>query len=69
MSISKLTGKSTKELKSLIPEEGFEIFAERTQHNNHMIDKPPKYEIAFPASLGVLLGISIAYISRSGGSQ
>ncbi len=69
MSISKLMGKSTKELKTLNPEEGFEIFAERTQHNNHMIDKPPKYEIAFPASLGILLGVSIAYISRSGGSR
>ena len=69
MSISKLMGKPAKELKTLNPEEGFEIFAKRTQHNNHMIDKPPKYEIAFPASLGILLGVSMAYISKSGGSR
>jgi hypothetical protein len=69
MSLTVLLGKTIPEIKEIDPAVGFELFADKTQQNNHSIEKPPKYQIAVPASIGILLGISIAYFSRNGGSQ
>ena len=69
MSITKLMGQPVSEIKSLDPSVGFEIFAQKTQQNNHMIEKPAKYQIALPVSIGVILGVSIAYASKNGGSR
>jgi len=48
---------------------GFKVYALKAGQNNHEIKKPRKYQVAIPASVGVLLGVSIAYFSKTGGSR
>jgi len=69
MSISTFMGMPMSDLKTLDPEVGFKVYALKAGQNNHEIKKPRKYQVAIPASVGVLLGVSIAYFSKTGGSR
>lgn len=67
MSLERLMGKPLKDLKGLGSEEALSLFAMKTQDRNTTIDKPEKYRIAVPMSFGIILGASIAVLSRKRG--
>lgn len=68
MSLAKLMGTSLQDLRAMDPEKGFAVFAQKTQERNHNFQKPPKLKIAVPVSIGIIIGTSLAVISRGGRS-
>ena len=67
MSLERLMGKPLKDLNNLEAEEALSIFAMKTQDRNTTVDKPEKYRIAVPMSFGIVLGASVAVLSRRRG--
>lgn len=64
MSLEKLMGRSLSQIQRMNPEEGFEVFAEKTQDRNKSMNKPQKYKIAVPVTFGIILGTSLAVLNR-----
>lgn len=67
MSLSTLMGMPLSQIRGLEPETALRSFAMKTQDRNTMIEPPSRYKIAVPASIGVVLGITVAYLSKRGG--
>jgi hypothetical protein len=67
MSLETLMGQPLSQIRRMNPDEGFDLFAEKTQERNQLVDKPAKYKIAVPMSFGIILGASIAVLSRRRG--
>ena len=68
MSLTKLMGMSLDDMRRLNQDEGFSMFSQKTLSRNITIDKPLKFRIVVPLSLGVLLGTSIAIYTQGGRS-
>lgn len=67
MSLETLMGKPLSQISRMNPGEGFDLFAEKTQERNQLVDKPEKYKIAVPVSFGIILGTSIAFLTKNRG--
>ncbi len=67
MSLEKLMGRPLSEIRRMNPGEGFDLFGEKTQERNQLVDKPEKYKIAVPVSFGIILGTSIAFLTKNRG--
>lgn len=67
MSLTKLMGMPLDEISSMGHESGFRMFEQKTSENNINIEKPAKYRIEIPLTIGVVLGASLAYFSKTGG--
>jgi hypothetical protein len=68
MSLTNLMGMPLEDIRKLRQDEGFSRFAVKTQARNFKIEKPSKFRIAVPLSIGVILGTSIAIYTQGGKS-